>query len=146
MKLAIAIFCFLITSCATYLKGDLSSTKIAQSSGQKIVFEQIGENSSSGVGGTVGPYFTMFTLGVIPFYSTNNADVDLIVKKNNIIVLKEQLDSRFHTTYGWLAINAAEKKNSDDLMSWHEGASLEHQMVQTLDERVVRFLTFKLHH
>jgi|GEM_PF-6717373 len=86
----------------------------------------------------------MFTLGVIPFYSTNNADVDLIVKKNNIIVLKEQLDSRFHTTYGWLAINAAEKKNSDDLMSWHEGASLEHQMVQTLDRRVIRFLTLKL--
>jgi len=163
MKLLIAIYCILITSCATHLKGDLSSKKIASSTDKKISFEQIAKNTRggiavvggekyrveykydiSGIGNGVAPYFTMFTLGIVPFYSTNNADIDLVVKKKNVIILEDRLDSRFHTTYGWLAISAAEKNNSKDLMNWHEGDSIQNQMIETLDERLGQYLKLKL--
>jgi len=152
MKLLIAIYCILITSCATHLKGDLSSKKIASSTDKKISFEQIAKNTRggiavydiSGIGNGVAPYFTMFTLGIVPFYSTNNADIDLVVKKKNVILLEDRLDSRFHTTYGWLAISAAEKNNSKDLMNWHEGDSIQNQMIETLDERLGQYLKLKL--
>jgi len=141
----------------------LSVSKIAERSNKITTFKQVAKNirratasilgekylieykyNIGGIGDSVGPYFTMLTLGIVPFYSTNNADVDVLVKKNNSVVFKEKLDSRFHTTYGWLAIGSAEKNNSEDLMNWHEGDSMQNHMIKTLDERVVRYLELKL--
>jgi len=163
MKLALLALVFLLSSCATYIKGDLATSRIATLDDVGARFEQVATKARrgeilisgelytidytydiSGIGNKIAPFITACTLGIVPLYSTNNADVELVVKRQGVVVLKETLDSRFHTTYGWLAINAAEKNASEDLMDWHEGDSMEGHMIKTLDERVVRYIRRKL--
>ena len=152
------------SSCATYIKGDLESKKIAKE-GVKINFlEQNGSTKygtakiktsqyhveanyrTGGIGETPATYLTQFTLGLIPSYSTNNADIDYVVRRGGRIVKSGRLDSRFHTFYGWLAILNADKDNnsSEDLMNYHEGASMRDQMEKTLDDRFSRYLATQL--
>jgi hypothetical protein len=158
------IFVISSSSCATYLRGDLESKKIAKE-GVKINFS--GQNGAKkygtaninnsqynvevkyrtgGVGETPATYLTMFTLGLMPSYSTNNADIDYVIRRGGRIVNSGHLDSRFHTFYGWLAILNADGDNnpSEDLMNYHEGASMRDQMEATLDERFSRYLATQL--
>ncbi len=163
-KLLILIFAISCSSCATYLRGDLESKKIAKE-GVKIDFSELNgakkygtaniNNSqynvevvyrTGGFGETPATYLTMFTLGIIPSYSTRNADIDYTIRRGGRIVKSGHLDSRFHTFYGWLAILIADGDNnpSEDLMNYHEGDSTRNQMEKTLDDRFSRYLAKQL--
>jgi len=163
VKLAsVSLLAFSCVSCATYIKGDLESKNIADvgiaarlsdlEGNKKTGKAYVGNTTydldltyhTGGVGNAAAPYLTMFTLGLIPLYSTNNGDIDVIVRKNGETVLSERLDSRFHTTYGWLAIARAEDSNSSDLMNWNEPSSTGSHVEKTLDERLKRYLKTKL--
>jgi hypothetical protein len=145
MKTFLILACVIsCSSCATYLKGDLESKKIAKE-GVRINFsKQQGtkkygtmntKNSrydvevdyrTGGIGETPATYLTLFTLGLIPSYSTNNGDIDYVIRRGGRIVDSGRLDNRFHTFYGWFAILQADGDNnpSEDLMNYHEGDSI----------------------
>ena len=96
-----------------------------------------------GVGDGFGTYLTMFTLGIVPFYSTNNGDVDVVVLNNGRVIYSERLDSRFHTVYGWLGLLSADRHSKEDLMNFNEGSSMESQMIDELENRLSRYLYTK---
>jgi hypothetical protein len=158
------IFLISCSSCATYLRGDLESQKIAKE-GVKINFSK--QNGSKkygtlntknsqydvevdyrtgGIGETPSTYLTLFTLGLIPSYSTNNGDIDYVIRRGGRVVDSGYLDSRFHTFYGWFAILQTDGDNnpSEDLMNYHEGDSIRNQMEKTLDDRFSRYLAKQL--
>lgn len=159
LTLLLALSC---VSCATYLRGDLESNKIAQKGiainfsetqgGKKTGVAYVGNSRydidatyrTGGIGDGAAPYLTIFTLGLLPIYSTNNGDIDYVIRKNGQLIHSGRLDSRFHTTYGWIAISSAESNPSEDLMNWHEGASMSEQIDDTLNERFSRYLANKL--
>jgi hypothetical protein len=158
------IFVISCSSCATYLRGDLESKNLAKE-GVKINFsKQTGSKKygtantinskydvevdyrTGGIGETPATYLTLFTLGLIPSYSTNKFDVEYVIRRGGRIVDSGQLDSRFHTFYGWFAILLADGDNnpSEDLMNFHEGDSIRNQMEKTLDDRFSRYLAKQL--
>jgi len=163
-NLLILILVASCSSCATYLRGDLESKKIAKE-GVKISFwKQNGSKKygtvntkncqydvevdykTGGIGGAPATYLTLFTLGLIPLYSTNNGDIDYVISHGSKIVDSGRLDSRFHTFYGWFAISLVDGENnpSENLMNYNEGSSIRNQMKKTLDDRFSRYLAKQL--
>lgn len=161
-KLLFLIFAISCSSCATYLRGDLESKKIAkegvrinfsnQDGGKKHGIANVNNSRydvevayrTGGIGETPSTYLTLFTLGLIPSYSTNNGDIEYVIRRSGRIMESGRLDSRFHTFYGWLAILNADNNPSEDLMNYHEGASIRDQMEKTLDDRFSRYIATKL--
>jgi hypothetical protein len=165
-QIALLVTCLSVVmglpSCSTYLKGDLADKHLAPSSANLKRSSSEGKKRESvlhkngksynvtatynvwGLGGTPGVYVSMLSLGLIPFYSTNNGDVDFSVTQGGKKILSERLNSRFHTIYGWLAILSADGSDNKDLMNFNEGYSMQEQMINELDERLARYLNRKL--
>ena len=161
LTVIITLFSPFLTSCATYLTGDLASKRIPATK-SNLSMKEVDSNHHKGnlnkdgriydirvaydvhgVGESFGAYLTMFTLGIVPFYSTNNGDVDVVVLNNGRVIYSERLDSRFHTVYGWLALLNADRHRNEDLMNFNEGSSMESQMIDELEKRLSRYLYSK---
>jgi len=82
------------------------------------------------------PWVTMLTLGIIPLYSSSNADAYIQIFRGNSVVYETKIDSRTHTVYGWWLVSRAEKERSPDMINWHEGAGIDYFKYEAIRNRI----------
>ena len=68
------------------------------------------------------PALTMLTLGLIPFYSTGDADVHVELFRGGSLVYRTKVDSRAHTFSGLLPLWIAERRSSPDALQGAESS------------------------
>ena len=74
------------------------------------------------------------TLGIIPLYSTSDADANIKILRGDTCVYKTKIDSRIHTYYGFWFFFL--KTDSPDMLNWNESQNLNYFKYEAIRDRI----------
>lgn len=162
LKAQLLLLICILSSCIGYskgeIKGELRNRYLDRKSDLSFKFEEIGdarrrkdaqfvltcngntypvelkysiqESSPSSI---IIPNLSILTLGLVPLYSTNNVNFEIIVRNHGEILVDEKVDSRAHFYYGFIPLWFFDSTKDD--MRCHDGetkTSCLYRVAQTL--------------
>jgi hypothetical protein len=87
---------------------------------------------------------TIFSLGILPCYQSFPGTVGLVLKKQNQVVLENEVLFRFHVFYGWIFMGLFSFLPEDNQFGINEGTGISGGMHQVVKFRLGKRLIYLL--